>query len=50
MLNNMNSITILIPYFGIFPEWAPLYFETLKRNHPINFFFYTDYNIENLQQ
>jgi len=42
----MKSIIILIPYFGKFPEWAPLFFETLKRNSSIDFFFYTDCDIE----
>lgn len=31
-----------MPYFGKFPEWAPLYFESIKRNPTINFVFYTD--------
>lgn len=38
----MKSIALLIPYFGQFPEWAPLYFETLRRNSTIDFIFYTD--------
>lgn len=38
----MKTISILIPYFGKFPEWFPLFFETLKRNSTINFIFYTD--------
>lgn len=38
----MKSIILLVPYFGKFPEWAPLYFETLRRNSSINFLFYTD--------
>ncbi len=38
----MKSITILCFYFGKFSEWAPLYFETLKRNSTIKFIFYTD--------
>lgn len=36
-----NSIALIIPYFGKFPEWAPLFFETLRRNSNIDFF-YTD--------
>lgn len=36
------SICIIIPYFGRFPEWFPLYFETLRRNSTIEFIFYTD--------
>ncbi len=38
----MKSITMLCFYFGKFPEWAPIYFETLKRNSTINFIFYCD--------
>jgi hypothetical protein len=36
------SIAIVIPYFGKWPEWIELYFETLKRNSTIDFFIYTD--------
>jgi hypothetical protein len=39
---NNYSIIIVIAYFGKFPEWSALYFETLKRNSTINFIFYTD--------
>ncbi|MCL2326900.1 MAG: hypothetical protein FWC39_00145 [Bacteroidetes bacterium] len=42
----MQSITILIPYFGKFPEWSDLYFETVRRNSTINFIFYTDCDFE----
>lgn len=42
----MKSITILLPYFGKFPEWFPLYFETLRRNPTINFIFYTDCEVD----
>lgn len=42
----MKSILFLIPYFGKFPEWAPLFFETLKSNPSIDFFFFTDCEIE----
>ncbi len=36
------KIILLIPYFGKFPEWAPLFFETVRRNDSIDFKFYTD--------
>jgi hypothetical protein len=42
----MKKITILIPYFGKFPEWSDLYFETIRRNPTINFIFYTDCDFE----
>ncbi len=38
----MHSITLLVPFFGYFPEWAPFYFETIRRNPTIRFIFYTD--------
>ena len=38
----MTKIGILIPYFGSFPDWADLYFETLRRNSTIDFIFLTD--------
>lgn len=38
----MKSIVIIIPYFGKFPDWADLFFETLKLNNTIDFLFYTD--------
>ncbi len=37
-----HSIAILIPYFGKWPEWIDLYFETLRRNTTIDFHFFTD--------
>src|SRR6056297_1765704 len=48
----MKSIALIIPYFGKFPEWSSLYFETLRRNPTIDFIFYTDcdpegYNFSN---
>ena len=42
----MKKIGILIPYFGKFPEWSELYFETLKRNKTIDFIFFTDCETE----
>jgi hypothetical protein len=49
----MRSIIILIPYFGKFPEWAPIFFETIRYNPTIHFIFYTDcdttgYNLPNV--
>lgn len=38
----MTKIAIFIPYFGKWPEWYPLFFETLRRNNTIDFIFYTD--------
>lgn len=38
----MNSVALIIPYFGQFPVWADLYFETLIRNSTIDFHFFTN--------
>lgn len=40
------KIIFLIPYFGKFPEWEHLYFETVKQNKNIDFYFFTDCDIE----
>jgi hypothetical protein len=42
----LKKILIIIPYFGKFPEWVDLYFETLRQNSTIDFFFFTDCAIE----
>lgn len=39
------SICLIIPYFGKFPEWFPLFFETLRRNSTIDFIFFTDCDV-----
>ena len=39
----------MIPYFGKFPEWSDLFFETLKANATIDFYFFTDCDIEKYQ-
>jgi len=36
------KLALIIPYFGKFPDWADLYFETIRRNPRIDFLFYTD--------
>jgi hypothetical protein len=43
-----HSIAIVIPYFGQWDEWAPLFFETVRRNDSIEFLVFTDCNMENL--
>jgi len=42
----MKSIAIICFYFGKFPEWFDLYFESLRRNPTIDFIFYTDCDFE----
>lgn len=40
------SIVILIPYFGAWPEWIDLFFETARRNPRIDFLVLTDCDAE----
>jgi hypothetical protein len=48
-MSSHNTIALIIPYFGKFPEWAPLYFETIRRNSSIDFLFYTDCDFSSYQ-
>jgi hypothetical protein len=36
------TVGILIPYFGAWPEWIDLFFETARRNPTIDFLVFTD--------
>lgn len=38
----MKRIAQIIPYFGKWPEWMPLYLYSCSRNQMIDFIFYTD--------
>lgn len=38
----MPSIVIIIPYFGQWPVWIELFFDSCRRNHDVDFIFYTD--------
>lgn len=38
----LDSICIVIPYFGKWPIWMPYYLETCRFNNTINWVFYTD--------
>jgi len=40
------SIAILIPYFGSWPEWIDLFFETARRNAGLDFLILTDCDAE----
>ncbi|MEY3499336.1 MAG: hypothetical protein RL308_1005 [Bacteroidota bacterium] len=37
-----HSIAILIPYFGKWPEWVELFFDSIEKNSTIDFHFLTD--------
>lgn len=41
-MNKNNSIAIIIPYFGEWPEWIDLYFYSCSKNIMIDWFFITD--------
>jgi hypothetical protein len=38
----MKSLLIIIPYFGKWPEWFPIYLESCRQNPTINWLFHTD--------
>jgi hypothetical protein len=38
----MHKIALLIPYFGKWPEWIELYFNSIERNSTIDFHFFTN--------
>lgn len=38
----MTKIALIIPYFGKYPVWMPLFLETCRRNPNLTFFFYSD--------
>lgn len=42
----MKSIVFICFYFGKFPEWFHIYFESIRRNSTIDFIFYTDCDFE----
>lgn len=41
----MPSIIVFIPYFGQWPVWIDLFFDSVRRNKTIDFLIYTDCNI-----
>jgi len=43
----LKKVVIIVPYFGSWPEWFPLYLESCRYNATINWLFYTDCPIPN---
>lgn len=41
----MKSIAIIIPYFGQWPRWSELFFDSCRCNKDIDFYFFTDCGI-----
>lgn len=41
----MKTLAFLIPYFGKWPEWMPLFIDSLERNKTIDFHFFTDCDV-----
>lgn len=37
-----TSIALLMPYFGVWPKWAELFFDSCVNNKDIDFYFFTD--------
>ena len=46
----MQSIILIIPYFGKWPIWMELYLDSIKRNETIDFFFITDCDTSLLEE
>ncbi len=42
------SIAVVIPYFGTWDAWTPLFFETVRRNPGVDFLVFTDCSMEGL--
>jgi hypothetical protein len=42
-----KKITLLFVYFGIFPDWIDLFFQTVRNNSSVSFIFYTDCDFSN---
>jgi len=38
----MNSIILIVDYFGAWPEWFPIYLESCRANPSVNWLFHTD--------
>lgn len=38
----MHSIVLIIPYFGKWPIWINLFFDSCRRNYDIDYIFFTD--------
>ena len=41
-----HAILLIIPYFGHWPEWMPLFIHSIRLNPEIDFLFYTDCDTE----
>ena len=46
----MNSIIVILPYFGKLPEMFPFWLESCKQNETINFLIVTDQQISSSAQ
>lgn len=44
MVTSSNTLVMIIPYFGKWPEWFPLYLYSCSKT-PIDFYFFTDCEI-----
>lgn len=45
----MYSIIVFIPYFGKWPVWIDLFFDSVRRNKTIDFLIYTDCDINEFE-
>ena len=48
MMNLKKRVAVIVCYYGIFPEWMPVWLRTCELNPAFDFFIVTDTSIENL--
>ena len=49
MATSSNKIALILPYFGKWPDWVNLLFESIRRNDTIDFLIYTDCDYSKFQ-
>lgn len=45
----MTSIALIMPYFGTWPQWIDLFFDSCISNYDVDFYFYTDCDIPDIK-
>ena len=44
--SRLSSIALVLPYFGTFPNYFPLYLESCRKNPTVDWHIYTDSTVE----
>lgn len=45
----MTKIALIMPYFGKWPQWIDLFFDSCKSNYDIDFYFFTDCELPEIE-